>query len=82
MRSSHDLHEMNISRTSHVCLSVRMIQLENRRQDLEKILYGRYAVAIYPKIILFNLTKSVVPKCLTRKLENGNDTSANCKTAT
>jgi hypothetical protein len=35
-------------------LSVRMIQLENRWTDLDGIWYGRYAIGIYPKIVIFN----------------------------
>jgi hypothetical protein len=41
LRSLHDVHEMNTSRADHVCLSVRMIQLENRWTDLDEIWYGR-----------------------------------------
>jgi hypothetical protein len=33
-----------------VCLSVRMIQLENRWTDLDEIWYGRYAIGISPEI--------------------------------
>jgi hypothetical protein len=35
MRSSHDVHEMNAYRADHVCLSVRMIQLENHWTGLD-----------------------------------------------
>jgi hypothetical protein len=54
MCSSHDLHEINAYRVAHVCLSVRMVQLENRWTDLDKIWNGRYAAGEYPKIVLFN----------------------------
>jgi hypothetical protein len=54
MRSLHDAHEMNAYRAGHVCLSVRMIQLDNRWTDVDEIWYGRYATGDYPKIVLFN----------------------------
>jgi hypothetical protein len=54
MRSVRDVYEMNEYRAGHVCLSVRMIQLENSWTDLDEIWYGRYAIGDYPKIILFN----------------------------
>jgi hypothetical protein len=44
MRSLHDVHQMNAYMADHVCLSVRMIQLENRWTDLDEIWYGRYAI--------------------------------------
>jgi hypothetical protein len=44
MHSLHDVHEMNAYRAGHVCLSVRMIQLENHWTDLDEIWYGRYAI--------------------------------------
>jgi hypothetical protein len=49
VRSLCDVHEINSCRADHVCLfirpsSVRMIQLENRWTDLDKILYERYAI--------------------------------------
>jgi hypothetical protein len=54
MRSLHDVHEMNAYRASHVCLSVRIIILENCWTDLNKIWYGRYVIWDYPKIVIFN----------------------------
>jgi hypothetical protein len=39
MRSLHNVHEMNTYRAGHVCLSIRVIQLENRWTDLDEILY-------------------------------------------
>jgi hypothetical protein len=44
MRSLQDVHEMDAYRGGHVCLSVRMIQLENRWTGLYEIWYGRYAI--------------------------------------
>jgi hypothetical protein len=45
MCSLHDVHEMNAySLVMFVCVSVRMIQLENRWTDLDEIWYGRYAI--------------------------------------
>jgi hypothetical protein len=41
-------------------IPVRMIQLENRWTDLDEILYGRYAIGVYPKIIHFNSLKSII----------------------
>jgi hypothetical protein len=38
MLSLYDVHEMD------ACLSVHMIQLENRLMDLDEIWYGRYAI--------------------------------------
>jgi hypothetical protein len=37
MRSLRDVHEMKAHTAGHVCLSVRMIQLDNRWTDLDKI---------------------------------------------
>jgi hypothetical protein len=37
MRSLLDVHEINGYRAGHVCLSVLMIQLENRLTDLDEI---------------------------------------------
>jgi hypothetical protein len=37
-----------------VCLSARMIHLQNRWMDLDEIWYGCHAIAVYPTIILFN----------------------------
>jgi hypothetical protein len=65
MRSSYGVHEVNAYRDAHVylsvCLSVRMIQLENRWTDLDEILYGYYATGFHPKIILLNFLQSVIP---------------------
>jgi hypothetical protein len=60
-RSLHDVHEMKAYWAGHVCLSVRMIQLENRWMDLDEILYGRYAIGYYPTIVLFDFLQSVIP---------------------
>jgi hypothetical protein len=54
MRSLHDVYEMDAYRAGHVCLSVRMIQLENRWTDFDEILYGRYAIGECMKIVLSN----------------------------
>jgi hypothetical protein len=56
MSSLHDAHEINVYRTVHVCLSVRMIQLENWWTDLDAIWYGRYVTGDYPKIVLFKFS--------------------------
>jgi hypothetical protein len=60
-RSLHTVHEMNTYRTGHVCLHVRMIQLENRWTDLDDIWYERYAIEDYHKIVLHNFLQSVIP---------------------
>jgi hypothetical protein len=44
MRSLHNVYNMNAYRAGHVCLSVRMIQQENRWTDLDEIWYGRCAI--------------------------------------
>jgi hypothetical protein len=48
IRSLHNVHEINTHRAGNVCLSVRMIQLENRWTDLDENWYGRYAIGRYP----------------------------------
>jgi hypothetical protein len=68
MRSLHDVHEMNAHRAGHVCLSVRMIQLENRWTDLDEIWYGYYAIGDYPEIVLLSFLKSVIRTWRTNKL--------------
>jgi hypothetical protein len=62
-----NVHKMKAYRASHVCLSVRMIQLENRCTDLDEIWYGHYVTRDYPKIILFNFLQSVIPTWRTNK---------------
>jgi hypothetical protein len=47
MHSLHDVHEMNTYRAGHVCLSVRMIQLENYWFNLDEIWCGCYATGDY-----------------------------------
>jgi hypothetical protein len=37
MHSLHDVHEVNAYRAVHVCLSICIIQLENRWTDLDEI---------------------------------------------
>lgn len=49
-----DLYEINAYRADHVCLSVRIIQIENRWTELDEIKYGCYAIGSYPKILLSN----------------------------
>jgi hypothetical protein len=51
---------MNLYRAGHVCLSVRMIQLENSWTDLDEILYERCEIQDYPKIVLYNFLQSVI----------------------
>jgi hypothetical protein len=68
MRSLHDAHEMNAQRTDHVCLSVRVIQLEKRWTDLDEIWYGRYAIGAYSKIALFNFLQQVIETWRTKEL--------------
>jgi hypothetical protein len=63
MRSLHNVHEMNAYRVGHVCLSIRMIQLENHWMDLDEIWYGRYAIGDYPKLyftIFYNRNTNMV----------------------
>jgi hypothetical protein len=68
MRSLHNVHEMNANRADHVCLSVRMIQLDNLWTDLDEIWNGYYAIGIFPKIVLFNFLQSIIPTWRTNKL--------------
>jgi hypothetical protein len=68
MRSLHDVHEMNEYRAGHVCLSVRMIHLENHWMDLDEIWYGRYAIGDYLEIVIFDFLQSVIPTWQTNKL--------------
>jgi hypothetical protein len=72
IRSLHDVYEMNVYMTGYVCLSVclsvRMIQLENRWRDLDKIWYRRYAIGDCRKIVLYNFLKSVIPTWRANKL--------------
>jgi hypothetical protein len=53
-------------------LSVRMFQLQKRWTDLDEILYGRYAIGIYPRIVLFNLLQSVILTWRTKRLVRWN----------
>jgi hypothetical protein len=61
MRSLLDVREINAYRVGHVCLSVRMTQVENRWTALDEIWYGRYAIGDNPKIVLFSFLQSVIP---------------------
>jgi hypothetical protein len=49
VRSLNDVHKMDANRAGHVCLSVRMIELENRVTDLDEIWYGSCAIGEYPQ---------------------------------
>jgi hypothetical protein len=40
-----------------LCLSVRMIELENHWTDWDEIWYGGCAIGDYPKIVLLNFLK-------------------------
>jgi hypothetical protein len=66
--SLHDVHETDAYSADHVCLSVRMIQYENRWPDLDEIWHVRYAISVNPKIVLFNFLQSVIPTWRTNKL--------------
>jgi hypothetical protein len=66
--SLHDVYEMNTNRASHVCLSVRMIQLENRWTYLDEIWFGPHVIGDYLKIVLLNFLQSVIPPWRTSKL--------------
>jgi hypothetical protein len=68
MRSLHGVNEFNAERTGHVCLSVPMIQLDNRWMDLDEIRYGRYAIGDYRKIALFSFLQLVIQTWWTSKL--------------
>jgi hypothetical protein len=46
MRSLQDVYKIKAYRADHVCLSVRMVELENRFTDLGEIWYGRYAISV------------------------------------
>jgi hypothetical protein len=78
MCSLHNVHEMNTYMAGHACLSICMIQLENRWMDLEEIWYGHYAIGDYPKIVLYNFLQSVSGQT---NLRGGTDTSATCNRA-
>lgn len=60
--------EMNANRVGHVCLSVRVIQLEKRWTYLDEIWYWYYSVREYPEIVIFNFLLSVMQTCWTDKL--------------
>jgi hypothetical protein len=60
-RSLHVVHEMKAYTADHACLSVRMIQLENRWSGLDEISHGSYAIGVYPKNVLFSFLQSVIP---------------------
>jgi hypothetical protein len=47
------MRDMNACKAGHVCLSVRMIPLENLWTDLGNVWYGSYSNGIYPKVIFF-----------------------------
>jgi hypothetical protein len=49
----YDVHEMNADGTSHVCLSVRVFQLQNRMENFDCIWYGHYTAGDYSTLILF-----------------------------
>jgi hypothetical protein len=68
MRSMHYVHKINLYMAGYICLSVHMIQLDNRWTDLDEIWYGRYTIGIYPKIVLFNLLHSIILTWRTNKL--------------
>jgi hypothetical protein len=57
-RCLRDVHEIIAYRAGDICVSVRMIQLENRWANLDEIWYGRYAIGDYPKIVLHSNTNS------------------------
>jgi hypothetical protein len=61
MSSLYDVHEMNAHRAGLLCLYIRIIQLENRWQDLDEIWYGQYVFGKHPKIVLFNFIQAVLP---------------------
>jgi hypothetical protein len=44
-----------------LCLSVRMIELENSWTYFDLIWYAHYATGGYPKLVLFNFLQWVVP---------------------
>jgi hypothetical protein len=67
---------MNAYRAGHICLSVRVIQFENRWADLDEIWYGLYAIGVYPEIVPLNVLRSVIPTWRTNKLVRWVDTSA------
>jgi hypothetical protein len=56
MHSLHDVREMNVKRSGHVCLpihlSVCVIPFKTCWMDLDEILYGHCAIREYPKIVL------------------------------
>jgi hypothetical protein len=62
------MKQMHIGLVMSVCLSVRMIQLENRWMDLDEILSGHYAIGDYRKIVLVNFLQLVIPTWRTNKL--------------
>jgi hypothetical protein len=68
MRSLHDVHEINAKRSGHVCLSVRVIQIENRWSDLYGIWCAWYATTYVSKIVISNFLQSVISTWRTNKL--------------
>jgi hypothetical protein len=66
--SLHGVHEMNTYRADHVCLSVRMIQLENCWTDFAEIWCRLYAIGGYHKIFLFNFLQSLLSTWRTHEL--------------
>jgi hypothetical protein len=60
MRSLYYVHEMNAYRVDLVCLSARVIQLDNRWTDLDGIWYGCYAIGVYRKVVVFSFLQSVI----------------------
>jgi hypothetical protein len=50
----YDEHELNAYSVLHVCLSVRVIQVENRWANLDETRHGLYAIGVYHKIVLLN----------------------------
>jgi hypothetical protein len=58
--SLQQVHEVNDYGAS--CLSIHMIQLKNCWTDLDRIWYGRCAILVYPKIVIFDFLQSVIPR--------------------
>jgi hypothetical protein len=45
-----------------------MIQFENRWTGFDEILYGRFAIGVYPKLVRFDFLQSIIPTWRTHEL--------------
>lgn len=64
----------HIQQVTSVCLSVSVIQVENRWTDLDEIWYGHFGSGNHPKIVHFNFPQSIISIWRTNNLEGGVNT--------